>query len=425
MSVGDGCKRALGALGLCVVTSCENADPQIDIPAPIPIAQWAERVDTLAGTYSMLDTPIEFGDSIVVVVDVRERTVYKINLRSSEQTQLGSKGDGPGEYRSPGTPVKVRGDSVALLRGHSVDPIPIISVVTGRGRTHRIPLQGEKLRGKALVLSNTKPWLLWADTVGNVYGNAYDKRAKQDTSSDESMLPKFEPLDTFPVVRYGLFTGKIDTLFIMPRGVDRIPTTRDANGSTTSGMELGPYGTFNSWYPMLDGRLLVANASIGSVKILEAADGASKDLTIQSNAIPVSKQGWDAYVSKKTAGHPVEMEKFQAETYRKMGAVPIKSAREKFIVPDRPSVLPRMNFQEGRYHMYAVGNTMWVPVHVSDPPGAAFWDLIDMTKGARLQTLSIPDKQILTAVTPLGAYVVAIDDDDVQRILLYRRKSAN
>lgn len=48
--------------------------------------------------------------------------------------------------------------------------------------------------------------------------------------------------------------------------------------------------------------------------------------------------------------------------------------------------------------------------------------MVDLSRGVRLKTLSLPLDQKLIAVTTTGAYVAARDDDDLLRILLYRAR---
>ena len=410
------------AVFLLGAASCTKPERRFDIPAPVPITQWADKVDTLAGTFTGVTTPVQFGDTLIVVVDARERIVWKIDLVAGTRTQLGTSGDGPGEYRRVGTPARMHGDSVALVLGTLRDRFPVISVATGRGRTHSIPVASANTRSASVIAAVGEPLIMWADTVGNVYGQALNAPVKLDSATGRPVSLRFEPLDTFPVVRYGFLTGRVDTVLRMPRGVKQIPVVRNPNGSTINGLHLGPYGAFNGWHATADGRIVLADAAEYKLKLYDESRKLLGDQQITHNAIAVSKEGWDAYVKKTSNFQSPEIQQQLNAIAARSGAPPPKLPDKTYVIPPMPRTLPSLYFNEMGRHMSSNGNQLWIPVHVADPPTDAGWDIVDITTGKRVVTLTTPPRQFVVAVTNLGAYVVARDDDDVLRLLLYRHK---
>ena len=140
---------------------------------------------------------------------------------------------------------------------------------------------------------------------------------------------------------------------------------------------------------------------------------------------PVSASSWEAYVEQSTNGTNAKIARMNANIVSRIGATPSAIpaiSPTRYVVPTKPRVLPYLNFGDSQRHMHEFGGVVWVPVHVSDPPRLQFWDLIDLSTGQRLDTVKLPMNQRLMNVSARGAYVIATDEDDVQRLLLYRRQ---
>lgn len=152
--------------------ACAERAPTITLPPPVPIAEWAAGVDTLPGTYTMLSSPIDYWDSVLVVADVREQLLWRIQLDGGARDSLGSRGSGPGEFRRTGRLAKVHRDSVALLQGVTGMPFPVLSVATGRGRTVFLRREPTNPGMQDVLRSVAQPWLRFGDTLGDVYGAA-------------------------------------------------------------------------------------------------------------------------------------------------------------------------------------------------------------------------------------------------------------
>lgn len=149
-----------------VVAACTAQDESDTLPAAVPVEQWASSVDTLPGTYTRVMSPAEFHDSLLIVPDVAERLLWRINLKDGTRDAFGSQGGGPGEWARAGWAGKVSADSVVIFQSFASPPFPVIDVVTGRGRTNSPMLSGEGTDSDAIFASVSSPLIRHADTLG-------------------------------------------------------------------------------------------------------------------------------------------------------------------------------------------------------------------------------------------------------------------
>ncbi len=410
---------------LLAASACADRAPEPVVPPPVPILEWSAAVDTLPGTYTRVNRPAEFWDSVLVVPDFGENLLWRIDLVTGAREQIGSRGGGPGEYDRIGSTAKVHRDSVAILYGFAWSPFPVISVRTGRGRTVSFRNEQTASDTRALLLSVAQPRLNSADTLGFVYGEPITRAMELDAATGRPIPGSGGMLDTTPIVRYSINTGAVDTLAHFPVGVLRPRMGTDATGAMTSGMGLGPYGAYNLWTPTADGRLLFVEAAEYRVRLVDERLAPIASHTLPFATVPVSKAGWDAYVQTTTKGSLALLEKSVQNVSAQMGKAMPRPSGPRYVVPDMPAVLPPVSSGDGPRRAHVVGEIAWIPVSRIDPPGVEFWDVVDLTSGERLSTVELPARHYLVLVTKLDAYVVAQDDDDLQRILRYRTPTAN
>lgn len=211
-----------------------------DLSQPLSVAEWSGGVDTLPGTYTRVMSPAEFHDSLLVVPDVADGTLWRLNTLRGSRVAFASKGNGPGEYQRPGWAVRLHADSVALLWGSSEHPFPVLSVETGVGHTHTLPKLAPADQQSAVFAPVAAPFLRLADTLGHVYGASTMRISRSGLAP-----PQVASLDTQPVVRFSTRAAVVDTVLLNPIGTPVVPTGRDADGAMTFGMSMGPYAPSN------------------------------------------------------------------------------------------------------------------------------------------------------------------------------------
>jgi len=158
------------------------------------------------------------------------------------------------------------------------------------------------------------------------------------------------------------------------------------------------------------------------VRVLERTLAPIANHTLPFNPVPVSQAGWDEYVQTTTNGSIALIEKTMSDVSAQIGKSMPSFAPPRYVVPDMPQSLPPVSSGDGVRRMYAFDQLAWIPVNRMDPPGLEFWDVIDLARGVRLTTVALPANHRLVLVTKSGAYVVAKDNDDLERILLYRTR---
>lgn len=409
------------------MVACVESPTPIDVAPPIALSAWANSVDTLAGTYTALTSAAEMWDTVLVTTDIKEGFVWRTDIGSDKRRVMGSKGNGPGEYQSPGQAVKISSDSIALLNLQSPQ-FAVISAATGRGRTHWLyDVYQQRLRVTG-SMSVGAPLLRYADTLGNIYGAPIVSAPRIDKRTGRRDVSTMSALASIPIVRYSLLTRRVDTLLYVSRGVAPSKSVKSTDGTQTREMSLGAYGAFNDWLVTADGRLLIANAEHYTLTVRDAAgaDSAVHTYTwqIPGKQFPTSVESWNDFVKKSTHGANDQIARINQRVFARIGEAPPVAMPMRYIVPPKPRVLPYLDFGDGQRHMHESGGVVWVPVHMSDLPHAEYWDLIDLATGTRLTSVAFPPKQYLLHVTARGAFVLAVDDDDLERVLLYRRDGA-
>lgn len=405
---------ALVVLGLASV-ACTNSGGVQQHPQSLPLFSLAISVDSLPGEYTHVVRLVEANDSIVVVSDPADRTLWRINLSSNVRTELGQHGDGPGEYRQPGRVVLIHRDSVALLTGQSYEGIPIISIHTGAGRTHRLALDAaphNSLGAAARTMPLPRP--IAADTFGRFY--AAPLPGESLVGSGGRVLAR--ALQEAPIVRFSLNGEDVDTLARLEAAKALEPPKRNENGAPARWISLGPYGYLNEWQALGDGRLLLVIAENYELRLVDETGHESKRFRIPWKPIPVSSVGWEQHVarSKGTQAQILRQALRSAPTLP-----PNAGAARTRLVPNMPKTLPPVAFiGRLRREAFVVGDDAFIPVNRVDPPDAEYWDVIDLQKAEPKASFSLPPRHRLIHVGKIGAYVVTEDENDVERILLVK-----
>lgn len=401
-----------------LVCACSDAVQTPAATTHVPIGTWAAYVDTMPGTYTAVASVVEFDDSVLVVTDVRDNEIWRVNIPDRTRRRIGSRGGGPGEYQSAGRAVRVSRDSLVIL---SAPPrLPVASVATGTGRTHALWATGTGNDPWTGLRRISTPILQYADTNGHLYGASVARTPERDVRTGRRDLRTAGMLDTIPIIRFGLATQRVDTLAYMNRGVASTPPGRDVDGTMTRAMELGPYGAFNGWLVTAGGQLIIADAAAYTLTIHNGPGTPVVTWRIESEPIAVSESGWMRHVQSTTRGAIAQVDSISRRVFANLGMPAPATPSTRYIVPAMPRTLPRINFGNGARRMHEYGGILWVPVHRVDPPDATHWDLIDLKRGVRIETIVLPANQFLANVAASGAYVVDVDADDLQRIVLYR-----
>jgi hypothetical protein len=393
---------------------------ELDSTPPVPttpLFAWASRVDTLPGEYSRVVRAAEFHDSLLVFGDLREQLLWRVNLRTGARDTIGRRGGGPGEFRRIGWVAKVHTDSVAVFEGFASWPLPVVSVATGRGRTVRLLQLNNPETTEGVLYSVSTPYLLAADTLRHVFGSPMMSQAVRDSAAKRFVDP---PLDVHRIVRYSLETGRVDTLVEFPRGYVYRKSGNDETGRSVKRVGLGPYAPVNGWSVRADGLLLRADAS-RYILTLHAPNGDSvRGWHVPFAPIAVDDSTWRVYLTQSIA-FSRNLMRGQVRSISDALGRPMAPPPEPVIEePEQPSTLPALALQDGQAPLHFVGSVAWIPVHVGQNTNEPGWDRVNLDTGERLGRYTLPPNHRLVLATAQGAYVVRVDDDELEHLMLLR-----
>ncbi len=406
------CKPVVWMALFASAFGCDNTAHEEELSnLAVPINAWAADVDTLAGQYSVVMRPAEFWDSVLVVPDLAEGLLWKIDLVTGEKAAFGSLGSGPGEYPRVSWAMKVHPDSVAIVQGNTYMPFPIISVKSGGGRTMRV--EGRTLDPQASISTFvSQPRFRYADTLGYLYATV--SRFSDDDS--EPQWPAAMPLasvPTNPLLRFSVLDGRVDTVGVVPVDL-KAPDLETLPNRSRVRVSAGWYSPFNGWITLPDGRSVLANGGSYVLEVVGVDGDLAGPFRVEHPIIPASSNGYEEYLDSARQRSSALMRNTLTRAN-----VTVRPPEQELSFPQKPATLPPLGFS-GNRGMQGRGNVVWVPVNVEEPPAREVWDLVNFFARTRLCRVALPSNQRLLLVTTNGAYVSARDEWDLERIVLYR-----
>ncbi len=378
-----------------------------------PIAEWAERIDTLAGEYTRVMNPAEFWDSILIVPDVAENILWKVDATTGDRTLFGSRGSGPGEYPIVGWAMRVHRDSVAITQVRALMPFPVLSVATGFGRTQTFATSYDADALTRVVRMHQRSVVRYADTLGNLYASAA-------TDSDQNGRRRWpetlveEAVGTTPRLRLSLRGHRIDSSGLVPLPLKTAVRTESGAGDGRALKAVGPYSPHNSWVVLPDGRSVLAGGASYTLEVMQASGELEGPWSVDYPRIAASSEGYNAWVEdnrRRTAG--LLSRTLRSVDVPKLPRLPYSEYEPK------PTHLPPLNFA-GIRSMHGSGDVVWVPVHLEDPPVREIWDLVHIGQRRRICRVALARNQRLLLVTANGAYVAVQDELDLERIVRFQ-----
>lgn len=290
-------------------------------------------------------------------------------------------------------------------------PFPILSDRSGRGRSLIVEPQREERGDLATELARfSVSTLQAADTFGHVYAAG----SVIEMLTDEVGRPIARGADSIPIIRYALNGSRVDTIAIMPTGYAFPSSVHNADGSISAPMSLGSYAPVNDWLVSPDGRLLLIDAATYGVRVLGPEGNVVVAWQQRDRKIATSDSGWAAHVQREGG---VQREMLDRAS-RSFPGLQLPERLPPRIVPDKPTFLPPVAFHGPMVRTtHLLGDRVFIPVNAADPPTGEFWDVLDLATGRLIITLSLPERHRLLHVGTMGAYVVAVDDDDLERVL--------
>jgi hypothetical protein len=226
------------------------------------------------------------------------------------------------------------------------------------------------------------------------------------------------PANEARLVRFDIRSRRADTMLTSPLGEAQPRSGPDATGRWITRLGLGPYAPVNAWAVRADGTLLRAEAATCTLTLFSPTGDSLRAWRVPFAPIPVTDSAWQACMTTARAQNRALLGRHMrdlSDTLKRGMAPP---PGDGFEFPAKPASLPAIALTVAQIHL--VGNEAWVPVHVADDAKHPAWDRLDLDTGERLARYTLPPRHRLLLVTVNGAYVVRVDDDDLEHFLLLR-----
>ena len=348
--------------------------PAVHAPAQAPLqlspGQPLEGVE-----FSRIASVRELADGRVLVTDALEKQLSVVDFQKGSSTPLGRIGDGPGEYRTPGTLFALPGDTTWM-----------VDQMAGRW----LVLKGTTFAG--VITANDPPI---RNTARNPLGldhagHALITQAARDLDGVRGTV-KTGAADSTWVVRADRHTGVADSLAKMRTRPSRIAISGGKDISSIS-IQMNPLAAGEQAVMFTDGTVAVAR-------------------------LDPYRVDWYSPKGVRTSGAPLPFQAAAVDGAEK-AAVMKRMARDgeppadPETVPDWPQVLPP--FPNPSLKAAPDGRLWILRMRSTKAPGTDY-DIVDRS-GKLAARLHLAPNEVVAGFGPSRVYVVATDDDGLQHL---------
>jgi hypothetical protein len=334
----------------------------------------------------------ELRDGRVLLSDRLDRGVVVATFGSNEVTPIGRTGRGPTEYRLPTALIPLPGDSTLLFdEGNS--RLAVIGPDLRIHRTFTVMLPG----------------------MGTpIFSRVIDARGRYYMTIPSWLLgaPDDRPRDTLPLIRYDARANRVDTVTYIKGMSNRAPGPR-----LVPGVPFIVFAPQDVWAVNAAGRIAIVRSGDYHVEWREPDGRLVRGPRVAHQPIPVTHADKMNYMrsfmqNSNTSGKDPDagMTATPAEHSTDAALRPIVEGNEfAAMKPATTDAAPLMS-PEG---------TLWVErsVKLGEPP---LYDVFD-SAGVRVAQVKLTRGRRLVGMGAGTAYVVATDEDGLQRLERYRR----
>jgi hypothetical protein len=222
---------------------------------------------TIAEPFTKISGVQELSGALVVATDNMEARVVVVDFGRGTVKQVGTKGDGPNEYRYPSPPIRARAGAYFFD--------------TYQKRAIAVGADGAITGMKALppgALSRVRG----SDAAGRFYFEGSDFDPNTGSFSD-----------SLPVLRWDPATDRVDPIARVYGG-GRVRIQRPA-GPMSMAREITPFPHLDAWTPLPDGRIAVIRNQPYRIDLVTASGAIQPGPVIPTTPIPVTARERDWY----------------------------------------------------------------------------------------------------------------------------------
>ncbi len=330
----------------------------------------------------------ELPDGRVLLSDRLDKGVVVVDFATNSMRAIGRSGRGPAEYRMPTTLTPLPGDST-LLSDEGNSRIAIIGPDLRIHRSMNVMLPGASMAVGARSIDNLGRFYLqipaWMSSVE---------------------LPN----DTIPIVRFDPKARKVDTL-VRVKGMDWLPP------GPRHGFGWVVFAPQDVWTVAPGGRVAVVRSGDYHVEWYEPNGRVLRGAPVRFERIPVTMEERLAYVREFLDNSMMSGRGEEGS----MSPIPAEMKDEKRV----REMATRNTFAEAKPAftdgalIQGPDNTLWVErsIRLGEAP---LWDVFD-GNGRHISRVRLRAKHQLAGVGARFLYVIATDDDGVQRLERYSR----
>lgn len=353
---------------------------------PVTTLSRADRV--LAEPFSQVAGARELADGRLVVSDRVEDRVVVVDPRSGALTRVGRAGSGPAEYRRPGRLMPMLGDSL-LLADEGNERLLVIAPDLKIVRTLRLDA-----RGVPVGLSPRG-----VDPRGRFYCQVPHWAA--GSFGDHG--------DSVPLVRVTPGDPRAEI-------ITWVLGIADPPGNVRYGMPYVPFSPADGWALAPDGTIVMAR--VGDYHIERLKDGAvERGPATPFRTLPVTLEDKVAYTREFMENSGVGGRGTGGASVGSMPAEWLTDAAIRHVVETNLYAATKPPFTD-RPPLLAPDGTLWVERSTVLGAPASF-DLFDRT-GRVTRTVILPSHRRLLMIGRGGVYLVATDEDGVERVERYQ-----
>lgn len=359
-----------------------------------PEAEFAEPFTAVTGIR-------ELKDGRVVVIDVRDKIVQIVDLKTGNATKVGREGSGPGEYALPMRLLALPGDSSAVF-----DPLNSrLLVVAPDGKAGGfIRMQDGTTGGPGRGISAGFAPPRFSDARGRLYWQGQSVQFREGAPPVEG--------DSAPILRFDRTTQKSDTVAFVrvPKG-----NVRASGGPGRMEMRIGgsnPFLARDEWAVLPDGRVLVLRAPEYRVDVAGAGGRTTPGAPIAYERLEVSERHKQQWRDSRKNQVAIMMTINNGERRASAGPPPANLPDP----TDWPDLLPP--FLENAAFP-APNGTVWLARTREANDETPNYDVIDAA-GRVVARYEMPKGTRLVGVGNGVVYAVRNDEDDLQYLQRYR-----